>query len=202
MAIAIANALKDAGHQVLVADEQWSNIRRARMAGLPVFFGNAVSGYAEERLDLSGIGMLLAASRRPDLNELACVRFAKDFGRACVFTLENNTEAGHQKFQVAGALRGTVLFHGEHTVDSLMSLIREGAEARSTKITEEFSVDDYRNAQSDAVILFVTGPDGRVRFSVDDADQAFAAGSTITALVPADEPRDARVPGHRGELPA
>ena len=185
VALTFAKALKDSGQQVLVVDEYWANVRRARMAGLRAFYGSAVSGYAEERLDLAGIGSLLAASRRPNLNELACVRYADDFGRDQVYTLATEPEKENPKYRVAGETRGQVLLDGEQTVDSLEALILDGAEVRATEITEEFTYADYREQQPEAIVLFVTDEGERTRFPIADKqpiESLAKAGNTISAL--------------------
>ena len=43
IARAIASKLQDEGFTVMLADSAWDNIREARMAGLPTYFGNATS---------------------------------------------------------------------------------------------------------------------------------------------------------------
>lgn len=42
LAIAIGKALRDNGLRVLLVDSNWENTRKARMEGLPVYYGNAM----------------------------------------------------------------------------------------------------------------------------------------------------------------
>ena len=135
VALSFAKALHDAGLQVLVADSHWASIKEARMMGLPVFYGSAVSAYADNHLDLDGIGVLLAASRQPGLNELACVRYAEDFGRDHVYTIGHQAESGHAKHMISGESRGRVIFNGEHTIEDLLEQIHNDMEAKSTELS-------------------------------------------------------------------
>ncbi|MEK9765866.1 MAG: sodium:proton antiporter, partial [Thalassolituus sp.] len=67
----IASELKLNGVQVMLTDSNWDNIRAARMDGLRTFYGNPVSEYAEQRLDLVGIGKLLGLSPERSGNTVA-----------------------------------------------------------------------------------------------------------------------------------
>lgn len=96
-ALFYARALDEAGHRVLVASMNWVEISKARMAGLRVFFGGAVSGYAEGHMNLLGLGILLAMSNRSGVNELACVKFRYEIGRDSVFTVRQDSEQAQKK---------------------------------------------------------------------------------------------------------
>ena len=178
----LAKALQDAGRRVCVADSHWANVRDARMMGLPVFYGSPVSNYAEQRLDLTGLGNLLALSRRPGLNELACVRYASDFGRDHVFIIGGRSEAAHEKHSVSGAIGGRVLFNKEYSIDDLVARISTGQKPKATELTEEFGVEDYRKQHPQSLVLFAIDSSGRLRFPVVDEPFEPSAGWTITAL--------------------
>ncbi len=187
LALMYANELKRAGKRVLVASMSWEGISKARMAGLPVFYGSAVSEYAERHLDLTGLGMLLAVSPRPELNELACMTYRYEFGRESVYTIGLEAESGHEKHKISGEAAGRVLFGGDKSVEDLLQDIASGSEARTTEITESFSFEDYREKYPDRFVLFVVTAAGRVRFPLEVSDMAVPAGSKVTALVRADE---------------
>jgi CPA1 family monovalent cation:H+ antiporter len=177
-----AKALQDAGRTVRVADSHWAGVREARMLGLPVFYGSPVSGYAERSLDLTGLGTLLAVSRRPAMNELASVRFKREFGRDSVFVIGGRVETSNEKHSVSGEIGGRTLFGGKHTIDELVTRLASGQAPRKTEITDEFSIDDYNARNPDSLVLFAIDANGRLRMPVDDESFAPRAGWTITAL--------------------
>lgn len=88
LARAIALVLQKHDFRVLLADSSWDNIRAAMMDNLPTFYGNVVSEHADRRLDLVGIGRLLALSGVREENALAAMRYRAEFGAANVFTLQ------------------------------------------------------------------------------------------------------------------
>ena len=183
LALKFAHELKDAGQRVLVASMSWDAIKKARMAGLPVFYGSAVSEYAERHLDLTGLGKLLALSHRPGLNELACVSYRYEFGRENVYTIKQDAEGGHEKHQISGEAAGRVLFGGKISIEELLSLIARGAKTKTTEITESFTFDDYRAKYPDRIVLFVMTAGGVLQFPLRQEAAKVSAGSRITALV-------------------
>ena len=184
LALTYAEALQKAGHRVLVASTNWDGISEARMKGLPVFYGSAVSSYADRHLNLLGLGNLLALSHRPGLNELACVRFRYDFGRQAVYTAPHASEGQHEKYQISGQSGGRVLFSGKYSMRDLLSKIANGAEVKSTELTREFGMEAHRERYPDGIILFVTDDNGKLHFPVADTRLPERPGSVVTALVP------------------
>ena len=182
LALAVARAIHDQGQTVLVADSDWDGIQDARMAGLPAFYGSAVSGYADEKLDLTGLGHLLAMSRRPGINELACVKFAAEFGRDHVYTISNQSADEHDKHKVTGERRGRVLFDGELSIMDLQRKLYTGAKIKTTELSDEYNWDAYRAEHPQRLVLFARNENKRLRFPVIDEEFAPAAGWTVSAL--------------------
>ena len=180
-------ALADSGRRVRVADSHWASIRQARMLGLSTFYGSPVSTYADDNLDLAGLGTLLAVSRQPGLNELSCVRFAEEFGRDHVFVVTNTLEASHEKHFVSGEAKGRVLFGGERSIDELLRILKDGATVGNTELTKEFGFDAYLEKYPKRIVLFASDSAGKLRFPV--ADQPFEpdVGWQISALTPSEE---------------
>ena len=188
LALMFAEALHKAGSRVLVASMDWRGISNARMKGLPVFYGSPVSHYAERHLEVIGLGKLLAVSHRPDLNELACLRYRYEFGRNAVYTVRQKSESAHEKFQISGESAGRVLFGGKYSMSDLNELLERGAEPRTTELTQAFGLTEYREKYPERLILFVTDKASEVRFPLDDRELPAEAGWTITALaLPAEE---------------
>lgn len=183
IALEIAKALSDNGIRVVVSDSHWASIREARMLGLSTFYGSAVSSYADDNLELTGLGNLLAVSRHPGLNELACIRFSEDFGRDHVFTVTTRAYGAHEKHKVSGESRGRVLFGGDHSLDDLLIRLRYGDETKITELTDEFDLGAFKQRYEGSWLLCVIDPNGQVHFPVEDQDFAPASGWKVVALV-------------------
>lgn len=168
---AVAMSLKSLDIDVIVADSSWDQIRTARMSGLRTYLGVTVSDDADRRLDLVGIGMLLALSHRDALNSLACLRYAREFGSANVFNIRIDKPA-----EAAAKPAGRILFGETATLERLEELVvKEGFTIRHARLTEEFDFQKMRQAQTEAGLsLYAVSPAGKVYpFS---EDHTFRAG--------------------------
>jgi len=183
VALFYANALHEAGHRVLVSSMSWSGISKARMAGLPVFYGSAVSSYAERHMDLIGLGTLLALSYRPGLNELACTKMRYEFGRDSVYTVKQRIESSHEKHMISGETAARVLFKGDTSIGDLQEMFSGDVDTKTTELTANFTLTEYREKHPSRFVLFFTKKDGRVHFPVGDSTDKLAEGDRVTALV-------------------
>jgi CPA1 family monovalent cation:H+ antiporter len=184
---AFAEALMQAGHRAVVASTAWRGISKARMAGIPVFYGSAVSRYADRHLDLVGLGNLLALSTKPDLNELSCLRYRYEFGRNAVYTLPINLETEKdEKHRVTGQSAGRLLYGGQHSIEDIEKMVRLGMEPKTTDLTDEFDIDDYRTRYPERLLLFLTDKRGRLRFPREAGEPDARPGWKVTALAPVD----------------
>jgi len=186
----IARELKKNGFDVMLADNYRNNVKQARMDGLKVFHGNPVSRLAEKELDLVGIGRMMGVSQNDDLNVLAVQRYVREFGKKRVYALPSQaSQRKSEREQVSDDLLGIALFSEDATFSKLASLIAQGAEMRTTNISEEFTFENYQEKYgSNAIPMFVI--DARKRLTIlsglPTAEQV-PAGSKIVALIKAVE---------------
>jgi NhaP-type Na+/H+ or K+/H+ antiporter len=186
VARAIGKALADAGFRVVLADDAWDGIRRARMEGLATFFGNPASPHAERNLDLTGLGQLLAMSTHRERNSLACVHYRREFGREKVYRLRNL--APHEatdRAAIAGNLLAPPLFGEEMTHARFAELLGAGWRIRSTRLTPAFGWNDFieRNG-SQTVLLFGVDEKGNLRVASAKRLLEPKAGWLAIALTP------------------
>ena len=180
----IGLALQDAGFRVLLCDTNWEAAAEARMAGLPTFYGSPVSEAADRHLDLVGIGRLLAISPSAQLNALACLRYAPEFGRPRVYWVETAGERSERSARSVAGRPGARLFEEDVTWPRLASMVSAGAEIRRTKLTETFGLDAWRAQHEEAVPIFALTPDGRLRMFQRSPPIEPGPGWTVFALGP------------------
>jgi len=186
----IAEALHKQGVRVLLTDSNYDNIKSARMEGLETFYGNPLSDFAEQRLDLDGIGRLLAFSPVRDNNTVAGMHFRNEFGARKIYTVQTSSDTKlPEKHQQGAEKRGYILFNRDLTFSKLASLFARGAEIKATKITEEFAFEKFINTHgSNAIPMFAVDPNGRVQVFVDDGEFIPPAGWTLVSLFQEVEP--------------
>ncbi|MEJ2755693.1 MAG: cation:proton antiporter, partial [Gammaproteobacteria bacterium] len=169
VARAVGKVLNDLGFQVTLTDSSWENISAARMDGLNTFFGNPISAYADRNLYLVGLGNVLALSPQRELNVASSMRFRHEFGREHVFVLLARTdEKVSEKHQVAEEHQGQVLFSRQMTYAKLASMLSRGVELKKTKLTDNFTYDDYLQQDKNGVPMFAVTPKGQIVVRVVD----------------------------------
>lgn len=182
--VELAQKLEKAGFPVMVTSSAWDDIKQARMAGLPTYYGNPVSAHAERYLDLSGIGHLFAMERREAMNAVPCLHFAGEFGRANVFALAPTADLKeHAKHRFISDHRGQHLFGKKVSHAKLSSLLSQGAKVTTTRISEDFSYTDLLNEHSALIPLVSWNEDKNLRVHIADKEFSPAAGETVLSLI-------------------
>jgi len=160
----LAKAFVSKGVSVVLADTSWENVRAARMQNLTVYYGNPVSEHAENNLDLTGIGNVLAVSPYKQLNTLSTYHYLDLFGSGHVFGLpeaEQEIRASHQQAEKYVKTRSP--FEESATFAKLASLTSKGAVVKITQLSAEFDYEAYRQKHgSRLTLLFAVNPDGRI----------------------------------------
>lgn len=194
VARAIGKALQEQQFNVLLTDTTWENIRAARMAGLPTYYGNPISAHADQHLDLVGIGRMLALSPVADVNVLAGLRFRREFGSASIYALQTAQEKdAPEKLKAAEQHRGYLLFGEDITFNKLSSLISQGAEIHATSLSEDFSFEDFQQRYGhQATPLFAIDPRERIQVFVAGGKMVPLAGWTLLSLIEPTEEEKAR----------
>ena len=186
---AIALELVRHDFRVLLADTNWDYISAARMAGLKTYFGNVVSEHADRHLDLVGLGQLFAMSQRPALNALACQRYKAEFGANRVFSLTTSEEkVSSEKLLIAEQIVGKRLFGKDVTFTKLSSMLGQGAEIRTTHLTDTYGFEGYMaHYENKAMPLFALDEKGRLKIFVAETEIKPGPGWRIISLIPADK---------------
>ena len=185
----VAKALLENGFRTLLCDTNWDNIKKARMEGFNTYYGSPVSEHADRNLDLVGIGKMLGLSPLPNLNALASMKYRGEFGYKAIYSIRSKTEIDlPEKRVVAAESRGRPLFGEQTTYSSLANQIAQGAEVRSTSLTESFDYEGYlKQYEERAIPLFAVNQKGNLEMFVAGGALKPLAGWTIAALVVPEE---------------
>ncbi|MDN7124657.1 sodium:proton antiporter [Pseudidiomarina sp. 1APP75-32.1] len=185
----IAKALKEQELPVLLADTNWENIKQARMENLPVYFGNPTSDHAENNMDLTGIGRVLILSPYKQLNPVVALHFMDWFSRSKIYGLPTNEHEAPARNQLSESYRERLKLFGKGvTFSKLASLTFQGAQMKTTNLTENFNFTDYQKRYGNrAIPMFAM--DERKSFHVFTTDHTFEPkpGWQIIALVTVEE---------------
>ncbi len=136
-------ALKEEGFALRLIDTNWENVRQARFRGLDVYHGNILSEFAENDLDLSGLGRLLALTSNDEANALACLHLQDEFGSSNVYLLSPKSLAQDKSKRLSRDRLGRLFPGPEITYEKLAVLVQEGAVIKKTQLTQQFTYADY-----------------------------------------------------------
>ena len=153
--IDLAGRLNELEVPNIVIDASWHRLRPARLAGIESHFGQVVSESADENLDFSSMGYVLAATDNDAYNELVCTRFSNEFNRNAVFQMPMPmpTADEHEKKGYTSTLRGQRAFSEDALYEVLLQRYFEGWRFQKTGLTSEFTFEDYRKKSTTNVSL-------------------------------------------------
>lgn len=185
--VALAEVLRDMKLNVLLADTSWHNLREARLAGIPVFYGEILSEFAEESVELAHIRTVLAATRNDAYNALVCTTFAPEIGQRHVLQLAmGGGDAEEDPRALARPRRGGVAFDAGADYEALWRNFVRGWRFAKTRLSENYDYDTLQRDRGDeALEILVMDEDRDINFVSANGDYTPAAGDTIVWFAPA-----------------
>lgn len=185
----IAAALKQNKVPVLLTDTNWENIKAARMADLPVYFGNPASDHAEQHMDLTGIGRVLIMSPYKQLNPDIAAHFEDWFETDKILGLPTTDDEGSSRRLQSERYRNKLRLFGKgFTFSKLASLDFQGAEVKTTVLSDSFNFIDYQSQYGNrAIPLFAIDEQEKVHVFTTEQKFEPKSGWSIIALITADE---------------
>jgi NhaP-type Na+/H+ or K+/H+ antiporter len=181
----LATSLVELELPVIVADSSWRRLRPARMAGVPIHYGEILSEVSEEDLELAETGYLLAVTGNDAYNALVCTRFADELGRDRVFQFaiaradEDDPRGLHQ------GLRGQTLFDEEVGYYQLIKRHYEGWRFRKTTLTESFDEAALNESiGEDAIRILILKASGKPVFRRGRERIGAEPGDTVLVFAP------------------
>ncbi|WP_117233300.1 cation:proton antiporter [Vibrio maerlii] len=182
----IGKALRTYDCRVLMSDTNWDYVSKARMAGFDSYYGNPTSSHADEHLDLIGIGQVLSVTPDQHLNSVAGVHFSHEFGHRKVFSLQDRkNQDSLDKLSHNEEHAYSLLLGGNISYKKMASLISQGADIKHTKISDNFTFEDYQaQYQSSTVVpLFIVSATQRIHLITQPSNVKPESGEIMVALI-------------------
>ncbi|WP_373353523.1 cation:proton antiporter [Pseudoroseicyclus sp. CXY001] len=181
--LALAEALTKAEVPVILTDTNHYRLSPARQAGVETWSGDILSEAADHRVELIRYNTLLAASDNDAHNTLVATDLAPEFGRENVWQLRRSKEDS-PRHALPATLGGQTPL-GEKSLGELEQMMGEGWRVRVTRLTEEFTYDEWRERHPEGLLFAVIGPAGLQILGPEDEAKA-GADTRVVALVPPD----------------
>lgn len=142
----IGQLLRDEGFQIILVDSNWDNIVEARRNGCRAYYGNILSEDLLYKIQLDGVGRLLALTSNDEINSLAALHFVDVFGSSEVYQLPpTGSQETARKKAVPSYLRGRFLFGDNANYEYLAYLFRSDACIKKIPLTEKFNFDNFKS---------------------------------------------------------
>lgn len=142
--LALAQALRQHEIDVLVSDGSWERLQPARMAGLPVHYGEILSEESEHELEVQNLSHLLCATDNDFYNALVCKAKSRVFGHHRSFQLTAQQASAQEFKRLPIELRGYFAFSQQATYSVLQQRVDEGWAIQATRISETHGWDALR----------------------------------------------------------
>ncbi len=147
--VALAEALVGAGAFVILADTRYHRVSKARMQGLFVYHGDALSEEVDLDLPMERVTKILAATDEDSYNSLVCVHFIDDFGRDAVYQLLPETVG-----DAASHLKGRTPWGERADYRSIAKRFWGDGEFKVTTLSEEYDFARFAADNPEALPLF------------------------------------------------
>jgi len=182
---AFAAVLQKEGLRVLLVDTNYGNIAAARMMGLQTVNASILSEYAREKLDLAGLGRMIAMTPNDQVNTLAAIEYKEVFGRAELYQLKPGASEKQREAATRESKRARNVFAGGTTARTLLDLFDDGYTIKASKLTEEHPYASFRERYAQRAIPFcVIDEARRLHIFTDEKAPNPRPGELMIALVP------------------
>ncbi len=158
--VAVALAKKDV--DIVITDSSWANIQKCRQLGLNTYYGSPVSVHADWNINLDGIGSMLGLSTSEYINAISAVKYSHEFGADNVYVIRATQTESYKGIGSMGANLAMPLFEEHMDHNFFTEKMNNGYEIGSTRITENYTLDRFVEANPTAVLLFKIDDSGTV----------------------------------------
>lgn len=187
----LALAMAKADVQVLITDPNPGRLRSARAAGLQTYYGDILSEAAEHGVEFIAYDTMLVASDNDAYNTLVATNLAPELGRAAIWQVARVKET-RTRHALPTYLGGQPLA-GQRTLREFRDLVAQGWRFRTTQLTEEYTLENWRAAQPEGLALAAV--DGRsLRFLGPEEQPGGKPGTRIVWMAPPEAEGRAGVP--------
>ncbi|ENH97682.1 Na+/H+ antiporter family protein [Gracilibacillus halophilus YIM-C55.5] len=183
--IALAKVMEELEIPILVVDNSWDRLYKARRAGIKHTHCEILSEQTDYTIDFTPYDYLISATEYDSYNALVCSTFVAEFGRNNVYQLSKQNLSGDQIHEIDHALGGRELFSPKYGLEELKYKQKGGYVFRKTQITSQYTFQQYmKDREEETVLLFILRKSKQIAFFTKNGDITAAPGDTIVSFTP------------------
>jgi NhaP-type Na+/H+ or K+/H+ antiporter len=168
-AVQLADFLSKQNVNVMIADASWHSLKYARLANIKTYHGQVLSEEAEEHLDLSEIGYVIAATNNDAYNAMICSRFGHELGRNKTYQLPILSTDQKDSRDLHPSLAGKQLFNQDYTYEELMRRHYMNWNFSGQKLSGTLDFGQYtQTLPKDTLPIAIIKKDGSLSFNIGD----------------------------------
>ncbi|MEP6355768.1 MAG: sodium:proton antiporter [Hyphomicrobiales bacterium] len=181
--VMLARELIEIDVPVTIADSNFSHLRDARYAGIPVYLGEILSETREYKIDLHAFSHLLATTDNDAYNALVCTEMSHEFSRSNVFQFAAESDEKHANQTMSFTVGGRRLFLESMSIETAKHNIFKGHTMQTTLLSDTFGIDDYLAARNEEnKIVCVIDQNNKLEFASPKGIPSAQAGDRIIAF--------------------
>lgn len=182
---ALATKLKESEVPVMLADQNWNHLAEARLANIPIYFGEVLSEAAHHAIDPKRFSSLIATSDNDAYNALVCTDFGPELGRNRVFQIGRMDDKARQALSFT--LGGRSLTKEPVGFLELREKLLNGWTFQLTRLSDEFGWEAYQTARTEgAMVLLWIKPSGSLIFASTSSSTPSANDRILSFALPRD----------------
>jgi NhaP-type Na+/H+ or K+/H+ antiporter len=181
--IQLAGLMNSLGIAVLLCDSNWDKLRQPRLLGINTYHGNPSSKDALKKIKLDNYGVFLGLADHYEANVSQANRFKEKFGERSVFILPvHNSHGNPERDLVTEDFSARTLFNDDLNSFQLARVIAFGGAVKTTKLSENFDFEKWREHAPNAAPLCVLTAAGKLKFAVSGEELSTQADDQIIYL--------------------
>jgi len=153
--------------------------------GFLIMGANPLARALGEAIQSLGFKVLLAGtSPDSEINRVVSARFEKDFGRQNIFSLASSIDKDRSdKHRIANTHRNYQLMGKQNSYFDLAKIIASDGVIKNTKLSEEYSFEQYQEDNPESIPLFYLSPKKELLVICDELAVEPKEGWVILSLV-------------------
>ena len=180
----LGKTLQGAGIPIMFVDKSWDRLKKARLEGLPVHYGEILSETMEESLELGNMRTLLTATENDAYNALVATQFGSEFGRDKTYQLPSENLKEDCSKGVSRTSRGRIAFDERAIFDTFSEKYYFGWRFQKTRITDEYTFEDYQKDTNEDGIMAAVIRDGKAEINSPKFPVKPKSGDTVISFLP------------------
>ncbi|MGP4082984.1 cation:proton antiporter [Pseudalkalibacillus sp. R45] len=183
--------LKEMNIPVLITDSSYDRLITARNLGVPTYRGEILSEQTDYQIDFTPYEYMVASTDIDSYNALVCNTFVPTFGRTNVYQLSLHNTTGDDLRGLDPTVGGNIIFHDGATWEVLNKKVESGYVFRKTKITDQYTFQQYVNERADdAELLCILKTSRKIVFFTEESSVKGEDGDIVISLGPPNKGSD------------